>query len=56
VCVGGGGGGAGQRPSPVSYAYGWAPGHPPAKSGPDLKMRYVNFAVFVVSVIEIVMK
>ena len=23
VCVGGG---AGQRPSPVSYAYGWAPG------------------------------
>ena len=27
-------GGAGQRPSPVSYAYGWAPGPPPAKSGP----------------------
>jgi len=27
---------AGQRPSPppVSYAYGWAPGPPPAKSGP----------------------
>ena len=28
------GGGAGHRPSPVSYAYGWAPGPPPAKSGP----------------------
>jgi len=28
-------GGAGQRPFPVSYAYGWAPGPPPAKSGPD---------------------
>ena len=26
--------GAGQRPSPISYAYGWAPGSPPAKSGP----------------------
>ena len=32
VCVAGV---TGQRPSPVSYAYGWAPGPPPAKSGPD---------------------
>jgi len=27
-------GGGGQPPSPISYAYGWAPGPPPAKSGP----------------------
>jgi len=26
--------GVGQPPSSVSYAYGWAPGPPPAKSGP----------------------
>ena len=31
---GGEGGGVGQPPSSVSYAYGWAPGPPPAKSGP----------------------
>ena len=39
MCVGGG---AGQRPSPVSYAYGWAPGPPPAKSGPERRFSYGN--------------
>ena len=29
-----GGVGTRQPPSPVSYAYGWTPGPPPAKSGP----------------------
>jgi len=30
-----GGRGGGQPPFPISYAYGWAPGPPPAKSGPE---------------------
>jgi len=29
-----GGGGGGNPLLPISYAYGWAPGPPPAKSGP----------------------
>jgi len=33
---GGWGGGEGKPLAPVSYAYGWAPGLPPAKSGPVL--------------------
>jgi len=38
----GGGVGRGNPIAPVSYAYGWAPGPPPAKSGPAWQIRLQN--------------
>jgi len=32
---------------PVSYAYGWAPGLPPAKSGPDITVVVYSFVAYV---------
>jgi len=35
----------GGEPSSVSYAYGWAPGPPPAKSGPvtDISLKQAGY-------------
>jgi len=39
----GGGMDRGNPIAPVSYAYGWAPGPPPAKSGPGCSLCYFTF-------------